>query len=155
MQGFADCHYPRGARSTGRRSTDVTYCSQFQCAGASARDHEGRSSVEWPGERRSHCRYPIRLDLEFTLIHNDRATLTGRGRIINLSTSGVLFESDSDLPSGMRIELSIDWPVMLNGEVRLRLHVKGKIVRAMSNRIAVTVQHYDFRTTSRERFGDR
>ena len=100
-------------------------------------------------ERRSRLRYPIHLDLDFRLLHHERPVLKGRGRIVNLSSIGVLFECESDLPVGMWIELSIDWPVMLNSDVGLKLHCTGRIVRVKGCRIAVSIKSYDFRTTSR------
>jgi PilZ domain len=114
--------------------------------GMEGRDHEGRSSMECRTERRSNPRYPIHLDFDFRLLPDERPVLTGRGRVVNLSSSGVLFECDSDLPLGMWIELSIDWPVMLNNEVRLKLQGKGRVVRVKGNRIAVTIERYDFLT---------
>ena len=103
--------------------------------------------MEWRTERRSNRRYPIHLDLEYRA-HHDRTVVSGRGQIVNVSSLGILFESDSDLPLGMSIELWIDWPVLLNGDVALRLHGKGRIVRAKGNRIAVTIKHFDLRITS-------
>jgi PilZ domain len=102
--------------------------------------------VELGNERRSEARYSISLDLKYTLEPASRLALIGHGRTLNLSAHGVLFVSDNALPPGMWIELLIRWPVLLNGEVGLRLHGKGRIVRVQDNRTAVKIGHYDFRT---------
>ena len=74
--------------------------------------------------------------------------LTGSGRTVNMSSAGVIFEADRPLREGLDADLSIAWPASLSKSVGLTLRVRGRIVRADQNRIALTMTHYEFRTRS-------
>jgi len=51
-------------------------------------------------------------------------------------------------PWGAAADLSIAWPASLSKSVGLTLRVRGRIVRAEQNCIALTMTHYEFRTRS-------
>jgi hypothetical protein len=104
-------------------------------------------------ERRFHCRYPLDADLEYTLLYRGRVVGNGQGRIVNVSSHGVLFESGEALPLGMWVELSIEWPVPVSGQMGLTLHATGRIVRVQGNRTAVRIDHHDFRMWPRRKVG--
>ena len=63
------------------------------------------------GDRRSWPRYPLETALEYQVIHGS-STATGQGKTINLSSGGVLFQSDQDVAEGIQIELAIVWPAL-------------------------------------------
>jgi hypothetical protein len=65
-----------------------------------------------------------------------------------MSSAGVLFETDQTLRAGLDVDLSIAWPASLSKSVGLTLRVRGRVVRAERNRVAVTMTHYEFRTRS-------
>jgi hypothetical protein len=98
-------------------------------------------------ERRSHNRYPIRLEVEYILLnlrgHPERL---GYGRTVNVSSSGILFVADDALPAGSSIKLAVKWPFSLEGGCALKLHVSGNIIRSVTKKAAVHIAHHDFRT---------
>ncbi|HEV3199775.1 MAG TPA: hypothetical protein VGZ73_17850 [Bryobacteraceae bacterium] len=96
--------------------------------------------------RRVDRRYPIDAELEYKLIYERNVFETGQGKTINVSSSGILFESERALPPGMEIELSIAWPARLGDAVRLKLCVSGRTVRAQGKCTAVLIQRHIFRT---------
>jgi hypothetical protein len=76
------------------------------------------------------------------------------GRTVNMSGSGILLVTESVLPPGFLIEIEIDWPVRLADDVRLKMVVKGQIVRSENNDVAragVKIFRYSFYTASRWR----
>jgi hypothetical protein len=97
-------------------------------------------------ERRASTRFPIRSELQFKTSNKRFAIISGTGRTVNISSSGLLFESNSDLALGSSLELSIEWPVRLNEKCLLRLIAKGRIVRQNNRQFAVEVLRYEFRT---------
>lgn len=99
----------------------------------------GRSN----GERRAHERYPIRLDLEYRVRERKRVQI-GRGHTVNLSSGGILFESEQSLQPGIPIELSITWPWWISDQVGLKLQVSGRTLRAQQNYIAVKAERHRF-----------
>jgi hypothetical protein len=101
---------------------------------------------KWTRDRRSGHRYPIDASFEYRLVRQRKVIQSGRGRTVNISSSGVLLEVEQPLAPGVRIELSIAWPARLEGYALLQLFVAGRTVRAEGGRTAVRIQTYDFRT---------
>jgi ribosomal protein L35AE/L33A len=50
------------------------------------------------------------------------------------------------VPQGVKIELSIAWPVRLDGNSMLQLVMRGQIVRTHANDVAVRIGWHQFRT---------
>lgn len=96
------------------------------------------------GDRRSWPRYPIDAALEW-VIHR-RIAAVGRGKTINLSSGGVLFQSDQAVAEGVQIELAIAWPARLDDMAGLTLHVTGRTVRTQGKCAAVKILRREFRT---------
>jgi hypothetical protein len=98
------------------------------------------------GDRRDDRRYAIRLDLRWKLIRRKRILETGTGRTLDLSSGGILIESDRQLPVGLNVELSVAWPVMLHNVAPMQLVISGKIVRCNGHRVAIRMSQHEFRT---------
>src|ERR1051326_8201453 len=97
-------------------------------------------------DRRDDRRYPIELEMRYRLLSRNRAPIHGAGRTVNISSGGVLFGGDQNLPAGAFVELSINWPVMLQQTCPLTLVIKGRIVRSDENIVAVKMNRYEFHT---------
>jgi PilZ domain len=99
-------------------------------------------------ERRASTRYPVVLEIQYTTLGDTGPVRLGTGTIIDLSSSGLSFSTDTPLLIGQRIKAYIDWPVMLNGNVKLQLEILGVVVRTAGTKIAVQIERHDFRTRS-------
>jgi hypothetical protein len=97
-------------------------------------------------DRRDDRRYPIALELRYKVIARGRASLNGGGRTLNMSSGGVLFGGDQDLPAGAFVELSIHWPVLLQNTCPLTLLIVGRVVRCEDRTVAVKTSRYEFIT---------
>jgi len=100
-------------------------------------------------ERRRSSRFPIERDVRYKTLNQRTETLAGNGKTLNISSSGVLFTSDHDLPVGTRLELSISWPAQLNDRCLLNLVARGRVTRHHKGQLALQIQQYEFRTQSR------
>ena len=100
-------------------------------------------------ERRRSSRFPIERDVRYKTLNQRTETLAGNGKTLNISSSGVLFTSDHDLPVGTRLELSISWPAQLNDRCLLNLVARGRVTRHSEGQLALQIQQYEFRTQSR------
>jgi hypothetical protein len=98
------------------------------------------------GDRRDAVRYPLSLELKYKLIRRRKLIDSGVGHTVDLSSGGVLFETDRPLPVGLNVELSVAWPVLLHGVAPMRLFVTGRIVRTSRNRTAIRTVQHEFRT---------
>jgi hypothetical protein len=100
------------------------------------------------GDQRAKDRYPIMLELQYKLLDRGRVERVGVGRTVNISSNGVLFETDRSLPPGGSVELAMKWPFLLRGICGMKLVVRGRIVRrhADTTATAVRVESHEFRT---------
>jgi len=53
------------------------------------------------------------------------------------------------LTSGMPVELSMTWPVLLNDSCPMKLMIYGCVVRSNERWAAVAIERYEFRTQGR------
>jgi hypothetical protein len=104
--------------------------------------------AESRGDQRSKGRYPIALELQYKLLRGSRVERVGTGRTLNISSGGVLFETDDPLPARGSVELAVKWPFLLEGSCGLKLVMRGRIVRRDANAkaTAVRAEFHEFRT---------
>ncbi len=99
-------------------------------------------------ERRRSSRFPIEREIRYKTLSQRTEMLQGVGKTLNISSSGVLFTANHDLPVGTRLEVSISWPAQLNEKCLLNLVARGRITRGDSGSLALQIQQYEFRTQS-------
>ncbi len=104
-----------------------------------------QKSEEEAGDRRANRRYPLEADLEYRLLREQKVVEMGRGRTLNLSSTGVLFEAAAPISPGTRVELWIIWPAPAEQTGRIRLYVAGRAVRCHGRVVAVRIASYQFR----------
>jgi PilZ domain len=100
-------------------------------------------------ERRLKIRYPVRFAVSFRDT-GSTGGLSGVGYTLNMSSSGLLFSCPHELKTGMRIELTLEWPSLLDSVTPLQLATIGRIVRAQGSTYALAFSTYQFRTMKRK-----
>ncbi len=104
-------------------------------------------------EQRARGRYPISLELQYKLLRGSRVAQAGTGRTLNISSGGVLFETEDRLPGRGLVELAMQWPFLLEGVCGLKLVMRGHIVRSAGSPAvtAIRAEFREFRTTGARR----
>jgi len=97
-------------------------------------------------ERRNKRRFRIEQDVRYRLLYGHRIAETGVGRTVNISSSGVWITTQSQLSPGLPIELSMNWPALLNDICPMKLMIYGCVVRSTDHGAAVAIERYEFRT---------
>ena len=93
-------------------------------------------------EQRKHQRFELRLPFE---IVRDGSRSKVRGETINLSSSGVLFTLESQLPLGEPIEYVITLPRTPGTRKDVRLRCVGKVLRDHAEAgFAASLERYEF-----------
>jgi hypothetical protein len=103
-------------------------------------------------ERRSRRRYCLNFGLRYTLSENGEVVETGSGQLVDMSSSGLRFVAARPLVCGVRVDVSIDWPVLLDESIRLQLALKGVIVRVCGAETAVKIYRHGFKTRTGNRY---
>ena len=103
-------------------------------------------------ERRTKRRFQIDQEVRYKMLYGQRIAETGVGRTMNISSGGVWFSTEHMLTSGMPVELSMNWPVLLNDVCPMKLMIYGCVVRSNEKGAAVTIERYEFRTQGSRTF---
>jgi hypothetical protein len=101
-------------------------------------------------ERRSRERYPIRLRVRYRT-RDPMRRVVGIGLTVNVSCGGILVETlyQRKVSVGSRLEVNVEWPVLLNGTTPLKLVVLGRVVRTEMFGFVVSLDRHDLRTMKR------
>jgi hypothetical protein len=109
-----------------------------ETAQQSARYHDMQSAV----------RFPLRLPVVF---HCQDSEVEGETR--NISANGVLFQVESEIPIGARVEFTIGMPAEVLGTVRdVSVNCRGRVVRCFEEGqqrwVGVVIDEYGFQRTA-------
>jgi hypothetical protein len=111
--------------------------------------------VESDPRGRAKVRYPIRMNLRYSLFRRNRVLKTGRGTTINISSSGILFEAEESLPPGYIVHLAVGWPGTIDERAGLVLHMTARTVRGQGNSTAAVIVRHEFHVRSLRDAQDR
>jgi hypothetical protein len=100
-------------------------------------------------ERRLKYRYPSDLKVRFRSSSRSGSPFSGAGLAINLSSGGILVASDQQIQVGTLLEMSIEWPLLLEGIIPLQLIAIGRVLRVGAACFAATFERYEFRTLNK------
>jgi hypothetical protein len=115
---------------------------------ASKTEFASNSSIAGPVSSRQEVRCAVRFPLALPVVLNtSEGEVAARTR--NVSASGVLFELDQHLPSGMPIRFSLRMPGGVLGTPHdVLVHCNGRVVRcSLSQHLhiaAATIDEYEF-----------
>ncbi|MGD0361546.1 MAG: PilZ domain-containing protein [Bryobacteraceae bacterium] len=98
-------------------------------------------------ERRESRRFAIEQEVLYKILdHRATTPESGAGRTLDISSGGVLFETQQRLRAGKRIEVSVNWPAQLDGGCALKFVAVGRVVRADEKQAAMHIEQHEFRT---------
>jgi hypothetical protein len=101
-------------------------------------------------DRRASQRFPLHLAVRYRVIGAKSPIRWNVGESINISSTGILFQTPEEIAPGQGIEAFVAWPVSLDNRVPLKLAIKGPVVRTDGNKSAVRFERYEFKTRSAE-----
>src|SRR5579871_3203886 len=99
-------------------------------------------------ERRSKVRYPVKLIVRYRTVGR-KQHVNGVGHTLNMSSGGLLVSGEQEVIAGSRLEINVEWPLLLDGAVPLQLVAHGKVVRCGGSLFALSFAQYQFRTMAK------
>jgi hypothetical protein len=93
---------------------------------------------------RGATQYPIILELQYTT--RDRPHRVGMGWTSLISSRDVVFSTDQPMEKGTKLEISISWPVLLHGQVPLKVVVESEVADCVDKSVTARIVKYQFRT---------
>jgi hypothetical protein len=101
--------------------------------------------IQGPGYRAGARRFRIERAVSYRVTTQDRPR-TGTGRTVRMSSACVWIATQEPLEQGLEIEVSVSWPVLLNGICPLKLVIDGTVADTSTGVAAVGIRRYEFRT---------
>ena len=114
--------------------------------------NESRVQKNGDRERRTKRRFQIEQEVRYKMLYGQRIAETGTGKTMNISSGGVWFSTENLLTAGMPVELSMNWPVLLNDSCPMKLMIYGCVIRSNDKGAAVAIERYEFRTQGSRSF---
>jgi hypothetical protein len=90
--------------------------------------------------------FPLVLPLKYKAISRKGKAISGTGSTVLLSSTDIVFSADQPPGSGVRCEISIAWPVLLETNIALQLVLQSVITRSEGQVVTARVSQYEFRT---------
>jgi c-di-GMP-binding flagellar brake protein YcgR len=112
---------------------------------------EQSGGVKHP-ERRAYRRYPVSINIEYRILSAEPNTQVYCGRTVNISSGGLLLESQAAVQVGGEVEACIALPGRLENTLGIFLKIKGKTVRCREKYCAILLDHlaFEIRTISED-----
>jgi len=97
-------------------------------------------------DRRVHIRFPSQHVVRYKFLYGEHLAEVGEGHTLNMSSKGVAFTTETMLAPGLPLELSVDWPALLNGSVSLKLMLYGIVLRSDQQAAVMSITRSEYRT---------
>jgi hypothetical protein len=88
----------------------------------------------------------VQVDLRYKVFHNGFVVERGWGRTLEFGDGKVSFHADRSLVQGTDLQLSLDWPLRIDGVCPLRLVVFGQVVANNEEGSTLQIARHEFRT---------
>lgn len=108
--------------------------------------NDDKSTDSGSRDRRAADRFPIEREVRYRVLGRRGSEQVGVGKTLNMSSSGVLFTTESLLLPGRKLEIAISWPAQLDNKCPLKFVARGRVVRSEPGVAAIEIQQYEFRT---------
>jgi hypothetical protein len=105
---------------------------------------EFRGGDRIAGERRHRTRVPLKASLFYECRETGKVR-RGIGMLRDLSSGGLFFTSQTRLPPGAEVQITVDWPPVTDSKWSPKLLVSGSVLRSEPGGVAVKISRYEFR----------
>ena len=93
-------------------------------------------------------RYSIPLQLRYKATSN-HGSVCGLGNTRMMSSQDIIFSANG-LKRGMKPEIAVAWPRLLDNRIRLQLVLQATITGSQDSVVEARIRAYDFRTAGRK-----
>ena len=75
--------------------------------------------------------------------------LDGSGTTVDMARGGICFQTSTPPSQGRLLEVSVNWPVALEGTCPLKFVAVGRVVRSSADTAVLRIEKYQFKTRGR------
>ncbi|MGJ5813885.1 PilZ domain-containing protein [Paludibaculum fermentans] len=106
-------------------------------------------STSTPGERRASRRFQFVQNLVFQRKNARNMEPPLPGVTLNMSSTGILFETSAPLMPGETVRMAIQWPAQLDRRCAMKILVVARVVRRSQDQVAVEMLQHSFKTSGK------
>ena len=97
-------------------------------------------------EKSLRPKFPLHQDVSYKARRRSGIPEVATGTTIYMSSHEIRFTTERTVPFGKKLEVTVNWPVMLDRTCHMKLVISGHVTRNDANAAAVRIEHYEFRT---------
>jgi hypothetical protein len=101
-------------------------------------------------ERRRARRFPLRREARYTILEPRKRHTPVGTETLDISSRGMCLRC-TDVPAlGSRMDVSVNWPAVLESGCRLKLVARTRVIWRSSDLVGVMIEKHEFRTQGKE-----
>jgi len=89
--------------------------------------------------------YQVTLDVRYEIVSGASVLAAGTGQTTLMGSHELVFAADLNVSQGASVDISVCWPAVLDGHVRLELVICGRIAAVVGRWITVEIEKCQFR----------
>jgi len=84
--------------------------------------------------------YQVTLDVRYVIVSGASVLAAGIGQTTLMGSHELVFAADLNVSQGASVDISVCWPAVLDGHVRLELVICGRIAAVVGRWITVEIE---------------
>jgi hypothetical protein len=89
--------------------------------------------------------YHVTLDVRYEIVSGGSVLAAGTGQTTLMGSHELVFAADLNVGQGASVDISVSWPAVLDGHVRLELVIGGRVAAVVGRWITVEIGKCQFR----------
>ena len=91
-------------------------------------------------------KFPIHQEVSYKSRRRSGIPEVATGTTIYMSSHEIRFTTERSVPLGQKLEVTVNWPVMLDRTCHMKLVISGHVTKSDLDAAAVRIERYEFRT---------
>jgi hypothetical protein len=101
-------------------------------------------------ERRRAKRFPLRREARYTILEPHKRNPSVGSETLDISSSGMCLRCTDAPPLGSRMDVSVNWPAVLENGCRLKLVARARVIWRSNEAVGLMIERHEFRTQGKE-----
>ncbi len=101
-------------------------------------------------ERRRARRFPLRREARYTILEAHKRNSPVGTETMDMSSGGMCLGCKEAPPLGSRMDVSVNWPAVLENGCRLKLVARTRVMWRSNVAVGLMIEKHEFRTQGKE-----
>lgn len=101
-------------------------------------------------ERRRARRFPLHREARYTVLEQYQKHPAVPTETLDISSKGICLRCEGAPEPGSRMDVAVNWPVVMENGCRLKLVARGRVMWRSSEAVGLLIERHEFRTQGKE-----